>query len=385
MKRRTFVKSGAAGALVGLAGCTGGGTGGQGTTANGGTTTGDATTTAETETAAAKTTRENLSGTLTVATYSSFVDAPSSSPGKWLKQTFEKRHPDVTVKFRTPENELNYYIQRAAQGVDLDADLYVGVNPDHLIRIDEKLGGKKLFEPTAQSLSNYGHVKDSLKFDPKHRAVPYDTGYISLVYNENQIKQAPTTFADLLKDRYQGKLIVQNAKTAVTGRAFLLWTVHTVGEDRYLDWWRKLANNGAKIMGSWDDAYTAYENGEAPMVVSYSTDQVYANRYNKDMSKHQVGFLNDQGYANPEGMAKFAGTDQSALAEAFMDFMLEKEAQKQIAQRNVQFPATDWAPLGEEFKKYAKEPPNPVTFTYDQLKGNVDDWVDSWAREIASK
>jgi thiamine transport system substrate-binding protein len=161
------------------------------------------------------------------------------------------------------------------------------------------------------------------------------------------------------------------------------WTVKTLGEDQYLDYWKQLESNGLEILGSWDDAYSAWENGEAPMVVSYSTDQVYANRYDQDMSKHRVGFLDGQGYANPEGMAKFADTDRPELAEAFMEFMLSKQAQGEIAVRNVQFPATDWADLPAEFEKYAKVPEDPVTFTYEELQGNLDGWVDSWARQIA--
>jgi len=376
MNRRTFLKHGTTATVIGLAGCTGG-EGGQETTTDAATTEG--TTTEETTTRA----EQRLSGTLKVATYSSFVDAPSTAPGGWLKEEFESRHPDVTVEYETPDNEVNHYIQQASQGVDIDTDVYVGLNVDHLIRIDEKLGDTQLFASTGEALSNYGQVKDGLKFDPESRAVPYDTGYISLVYDEGGVETPPETFQDLLKDRYEGNLIVQNAKTAATGRAFLLWSINTVGEDQYLDYWKKLEDNGVEILGSWSDAYTAYENGEAPMVVSYSTDQVYANRQDEDLSKHQVGFLNDQGYANPEGMAKFADTDNSELAEAFMDFMLTKQAQTKIAQLNVQFPATDWAPLSEEFQQYAEVPEEPVTFTYEELQGNLDDWVDSWARQIA--
>jgi thiamine transport system substrate-binding protein len=357
MKRRQFLGSaaGLAGA-AGLSGCIAGTFGGQG---------------------------DDLSGTLRVATYSSFVDAPSSSPGPWLKEHFEEEFPEATLEWKTPENEVNYYVERASRGVDLDADVYVGLNVDHLIRVDEKLEDP-LFEPTADVLENYEHVKEDLVFDPENRAIPYDTGYISLVYDENEVEN-PGTFDALTTEEYRGDLIVQNAQTAATGRAFLLWTIHEKGEDAYLDYWRDLADNDVRILGTWDDAYAAYSDGEAPMVVSYSTDQVFANRYEEDMSRHQVGFLNDQGYANPEGMAKFAGTDNDALAESFLDFVLRAEVQSEIAVRNVQFPAVDNAELDEEFEKYAHEPPEPVTFTYEELAGNVDGWVEAWAREIAGQ
>jgi thiamine transport system substrate-binding protein len=202
------------------------------------------------------------------------------------------------------------------------------------------------------------------------------------VYDESKVSN-PQTFETLATEEYASKLIAENAQSAATGRAFLLWTVNTLGEENYLDYWKTLDENGVTILGSWEDAYNAYSNGEKPIVVSYSTDQVYANRYDQDMTRHQVGFLNDQGYANPEGMARFASAGDPELVKAFMEFVLTAEAQGEIAVRNVQFPATPDANLPEEFVKYAKEPPEPVTFTYEELQGKVDGWVEDWAREIA--
>ncbi|SIR53479.1 thiamine transport system substrate-binding protein [Haladaptatus litoreus] len=372
MKRRTFLTAGSA-ALAGLAGCLDSSSSDstEEPTDSGGA--GTAKTTAQAE----------LGGTLKVATYSALVDSPSSSPGKWLKQEFEKEYPQATLEWQTPENEVNYFIQRKAQGVSIDTDVYVGLNVDHLITIDDKIGGKQLFTPIADSLSNYGHVKDGLKFDPEQRAVPYDTGYISLVYNANEVDE-PTSFDALTKPKFKSTLITENAQQAITGRAFLLWSIHQKGPDAYLDYWKQLMQNDTQILGSWDAAYTAYSNGERPIVVSYSTDQVYANRSGADMKKHQIGFLNGQGYANPEGMAKFADTDNPQLADAFLNFMLSKKAQSKIPTLNVQFPATDWAEPGKEFDKYAKAPDQPVTYSYDELKGNVEGWVEQWARQIAT-
>lgn len=379
MKRRQFLKTGGAGVLgvTALSGCLGGDDG------NSNQPTTDATeteATTEEETA----TDETLSGTLQVSTYSAFVDSPSSSPGVWLKKEFEKQHPEVTIEWKAPESGLNHYIQRRAQNATIDADVFVGLNADDLVLVDNKLGDKSLFKSVEDGvIENASHVKSELQFDPNNRAIPYDTGYISLVYNENELDQPPKTFDDLLKSQYKGDLIVQNAQSSDPGQAFLLWTIAAKGEDGYLDYWKKLQENDVRILGDWEAAYNAYGNGEAPMVVSYSTDQVYATRYDQDLSKHQVGFLNNQGYANPEGMAKFSSTENDDLANAFLEFMLSKRAQEEIAVRNVQFPATDWAEPGEEFEKYAFTPEETVTFTYDQLKGNLNGWVDDWAKQIA--
>jgi thiamine transport system substrate-binding protein len=362
--RRAYLTAAGAG-IAALAGCTG---------------TGDAPTAAN-ATGTVTPTEASLSGTLTVATYPSWVESDGAA-GPWLKEAFEAEYPDATVEYVTPDSAINYYIRRRQQGATLDADVYVGLNVDQLLRIDSELGDR-LFAPA--DLSNGDAVKPGLRFDPDGRAVTYDTGYIALVFDESAVKR-PTTFADLTAEAWAESLIVENAQSSATGRAFLLWTVKQFGADGYLDYWRNLEANGIIVLGSWDDAYNAYTNGERPMVVSYSTDQVYANRYDQDMTRHQVAFLNGQGYANPEGMALFADTEKAALGRAFMEFMLTPRAQGEIAVRNVQFPAIadEDAELPETFAKHAKVPAEPVTFTYDDLKGNLDGWIEGWAREIAS-
>jgi len=126
-------------------------------------------------------------------------------------------------------------------------------------------------------------------FDPFDRAVPFDTGYVSLVYDGTAI-EAPETFEGLLDDEHAGALIAQNPGASTTGRSFLLHTVHRFGDGPdgsveggdgdpdydYLDYWAELQDNDVRVLGSWDDAYAAW-SGEAPMVVSYSTDQVFAS------------------------------------------------------------------------------------------------------------
>ncbi|MEA1932770.1 MAG: thiamine ABC transporter substrate-binding protein [Euryarchaeota archaeon] len=350
MKRRTFLTHGA-GSVAGLsalAGCIG-----------------------ETE---------ESGQTLTVAAYSSFTGEETA--GNWLKSAFESEHPETTVEFQTTETGVNEFIQRRSEGAPIDADLFVGLNTGELVQADEQLDDS-LFASTGDQVDGSGAVKPDLDFDPDGRVVPYDTGYISLVYDEGEVDE-PATFDSLLDPEYEDGLIAQNAQQSDPGRAFLLWTINEKGPDGYLDYWSELADNGVQILSDWGTAYEAYQDEEAPMVVSYSTDQVYYNGEGVDTSRHQVGFLNDQGYANPEGMAQFVDADNPELAREFMSFMLTEEAQAEIATRNVQFPAVEGVDPGGEFSEFALEPPEAVTYSYDELVGNVSGWIDEWARQIVS-
>jgi len=361
MDRRSFIKTAGAGSVIVLAGCA------ATPTDDGGTT------------RAPRATIEGTpSGTLTVATYSSFTG--EGTAGNYLKSAFESAYPSVTVEFTVPNSGVNKYIQAKQSNSPIDADLYVGLNTDDLVRADRKLD-TSLFMHSREYLDRKDAIKSDLEIDPRGRAIPYDTGYISLVYDESEVTQ-PQTFDDLLDSEYEGDLLAQDARFSDPGLAFLLWTIDAKGEDGYLDYWSALADNNVRIFDDWEPAYNAYSNEEAPIVVSYSTDQVYAHRFGSDMARHQVGFLNDQGYENPETMARFSDTNSPALARLFMDFALQPEQQEEIAKLNVQFPAVTDAALSDELAQYAYEPPESVTFTYDDLEGSVDTWTEDWAREV---
>ncbi|ELZ40672.1 ABC transporter substrate-binding protein [Halorubrum saccharovorum DSM 1137] len=396
--RRRFLALGGAAGAVALAGCsaepTDGGDGSDGSNGSDGAGGGDGTDGEDGgDGEGGDDGDDQETPTLTVATYSSFIDAPSVSPGEWLKEEFESRF-DAELEWATPDNEVNYYVERASSGVSIDADLYVGLTTEDLVRVDETLDGD-LFAERGE-VAGFGDVRDGLLFDPFDRAVPFDTGYVSLVY-DGTATEAPETFDGLLDDEHAGALIAQNPGASSTGRSFLLHTVHRFGDGPdgaveggdgdpdydYLDYWAELQENDVRVLGSWDDAYAAWSEGEAPMVVSYSTDQVFADMEGQDLEKHQIRFLNDQAYANPEGMAVFADAAEPELAREFMSFMLEPDVQGVIAERNVAFPATDTAELPEDYAELAQEPSEPVTFTYDELQGSVSEWVEDWERQFA--
>ncbi|MFC4357745.1 thiamine ABC transporter substrate binding subunit [Halobium salinum] len=357
MRRRAFL-AGAGAASVGLAGCTRfvPGTGGGGT-----------------------------ADTLRVGTYQAFVDAPSTSAGEWVKTAFEER-TGKTLEWVVRENELNEFIQRRQRGAPMEADAYLGVTPQDLVRADATLDDDTpLFEGLDTSqVENVGNVEDAFRFDPQNRVLPTGASYVCLVYDEGAV-EAPTSFDDLLGEAYADSLLLANPESTATGLLFLLWSLMQKGADSYLDYWRRLLDNGVRVLGSWSDAYAAYSEGEAPMVVSFSTDQVYAAAEDQPMSRHQIAFLENQGYAYVDGIGKFATTERDDLVNEFTSFLLQPEVQRETAVKNVGIPTVSNASLPEEYQQYVKVPEEPVQYGYEELAANMQSWRDEWARMAASQ
>ncbi|MGM0397607.1 MAG: thiamine ABC transporter substrate-binding protein [Halobacteriota archaeon] len=320
--------------------------------------------------------------TLRVGTYQAYVDAPSTSAGEWVKTEFEDRY-DYTLEWVVRENELTDFIQRRQEGAPLEADAYLGVTAQDLVKADANLDDPLFTGFETDEIANAANIEDHYHFDPDRRVLPTGASYVAIVYDETVV-DAPPTFDALRDPAYEDQLLLANPQSTATGLLFLLWTVNTVGADSYLGYWQDLMDNGVTVLGSWSSAYNAYLQEEAAMVVSYSTDQVYAASEGQDMARHQIAFPNDQGYAYVDGLGKFATTDRHELVQTFADFMLEPDVQRKTAVDNVGIPTVSNATLPEDIRQYAHVPDEPVQLSYDVLAEHMTEWRDAWAEQVAT-
>ncbi|WP_306052501.1 thiamine ABC transporter substrate-binding protein [Natronococcus wangiae] len=358
MRRRTFLATGGAIGGTGLAGCI------SREGDNGGTT--------------GSTDEDDV---LRVATYTSFVDAPSDSPGEWIADEFAERY-DVEFEWHTPDQEVNYYIERHNEGAAIEPELYLGLNPHEVVRADENTDGDLFVETDEDALENVDDVGEEHYFDPRGRVIPTYRSFCAIVYDGRNVEE-PETFDDLLDPAYEGEIAVSDPQRGTTGLLFLLWTIDRFGEDGYLEYWEGLMENDIRVLDSWNEVYAQFEEEEVPVVVSYSNDRVYAKRFDNDLEKHRVALLNDQAYANVAGMGRFADGTDDELAHQFMDFILEPEVQAVIAERNVTGPVNEKTELPEVYEEYAKQPDDAPFFDYDDLEANLSGWLDEWEQTVA--
>jgi len=72
------------------------------------------------------------------------------------------------------------------------------------------------------------------------------------------------------------------------------------------------------------------------------------------------------------------GTEQRALAEKFVDFMLGKQFQEDMPLQMFVYPVNSNAALPEEFVNYAQSAELPVTMPSELIALNRDEWIQTW-------
>lgn len=318
---------------------------------------------------------------LVVYTYDSFAAGPAQA----IKEGFEALYPDAEVVILAPGSAgetLSRLIAEMDAGAT-EADVFIGISDTQLPRAL----ARGLFMPFDRSLlPNLASVPAALDFDKTGHVVPFDTGYVTLIYDSEALSEdeLPQSLEDLTDPRFRNKLIAIDPRTSSVGHAFLMWTIAEYGDPGYLDYWRRLAPNLLTVAGGWSTAYSFYEAGEAPMMVSYSTDTAYGVMY-ADSDRSRVLTPAGQAYQQIEAAGIVAGTDVPELAHRFLDYVLSVDVQQMIPTTNWMFPVNAETPLPEAWEEYAVIPSNPVRLDEQLIEENEERWLREWARLITGR
>jgi thiamine transport system substrate-binding protein len=314
--------------------------------------------------------------TLTLMTHDSFSVSES------VVKSFEEANNAKIVFLQS--GDAGSVLNRAILTKDAPlADLLFGVDNTFLSRALDA----DIFESYASPVLQ--EIPDEFKLDPSNRALPVDYGDVCINYDKKYFEEnalpVPQTLEDLTKAEYANLLVVENPATSSPGLAFLLATVAHFGED-YLVYWRALKANGVVVVDGWETAY--YTNfsassgrGPQPMVVSYGTspaaEVIYAETPLDDAPTASI-IGPDTCFRQIEFVGILKGTQNRALAEKFVDFMLSKEFQEDVPLQMFVYPVNPNAGLPDEFVKYAQAPAQTAQLSPAEIAANRDRWIQEW-------
>ncbi len=124
-----------------------------------------------------------------------------SEPHRWLADQLEARHAGLKIRL-VPSDSQDVVAQiKAAQGFS-PFDAMPNDEPPHLIGVQEGYLEKR----RDGALKNLGAVYPDLLAKSQGFGVPATYSLVGIAYNNSMIKTPPTSWADLWKPEYKGKV-----------------------------------------------------------------------------------------------------------------------------------------------------------------------------------
>ncbi len=260
---------------------------------------------------------------LTVLTYDSF--ATEWGPGPVIETGFEAICA-CDLRFVTAGDGAAVLARIRLEGTTSGADVVLGL--DTTLTADATATG--LFAPV-KARPNALPVPFA---DPNF--VPFDWGWFAMVYDTTKLATPPTSFEELAASDL--KILIEDPRSSTPGLGLVMWVKAAYGP-RAPQIWQALADNIVTVTPGWTEAYNMFLDGEADMVLSYTTSPAYHLIAEGDATKAAALFAEGH-YMQVEVAGKLAASDQPALADAFLAYLTSDAAQTALITTNWMYPAT---------------------------------------------
>ena len=289
-------------------------------------------------------------------------------PGPRIEEMFEARC-NCDLQFR-PGDLLPRLL---LEGARTEADVVFGLNTD----VTKQARESGLFAPHGVDLAPL-----TLPIDWQDDTfLPYNYGHTAFVYNSDRLAEPPQSFQALLDAPDDLKIVIQDPRSSISGLALVLWVQAVFGEEAEAAW-AKLAPKILTVTRGWSDSYGLFTEGEADMVLSYTTSPAYHIIAEDDRSKKAAIFPEGH-YLMVELAAKVASTDQPELAQQFMEFLLTPEFQEMIATGNWSFPAALPRESWPEGFRELDLPETVLFYSEDEAAALRDEAIEAWRRALS--
>ena len=302
---------------------------------------------------------------LQVYTYDSFVS--EWGPGPVIEAAFEAECA-CDLQFVNAGDGAALLARLQLEGAGTDADIVLGLDTN----LTDAARATGLFAPHGID------AKLDLPLDwTDPDFLPFDWGYFAFVGNADAA--APGSFRALAESDIQ--IVIQDPRSSTPGLGLLYWIKAAYG-DEAADLWADLSDNILTVTPGWSEAYGLFTDGEADAVLSYTTSPAYHIIAEEDATKVAWDFVEGH-YLQVEVAGKLAATDQPALADQFLAFMLTDGFQSAIPTTNWMYPAVlpeDGLPAGFD---QLISPDKALLFDAEEAAALRDDAVDEWRNALS--
>lgn len=289
-------------------------------------------------------------------------------PGPGIEAAFEERC-GCDLVYKTGDLLPRILLE----GERTEADVAIGFNTDVMKRARES----ELFAPHGLDVSGL-----TLPVDwSDDTFLPFNYGHTAFIYDSSRVANPPTSFDALLDAPDDLRMVIQDPRSSISGLALVLWVQHVYGADAEAAW-KKLAPKIVTVTPGWSESYGLFTDGEADLVLSYTTSPAYHIIAEEDETKVAAIFPEGH-YFMVETAAKLAGTKNDELADRFMEFILTDEFQSMIPTSNWSFPA---ALPESEWPEVFQTLPRPETVLFydeDEAAALRESAIEAWRTALS--
>jgi thiamine transport system substrate-binding protein len=308
--------------------------------------------------------------TLTVYTYDSFTS--DWGPGPAIKQAFEAGC-DCVLDLVGVADAVAVLNRLRLEGANTKADVVLGL--DASLIAEARASGL---------LATHGVDLSGLALPiawSDDVFVPFDYGYFAFVYDRTKFPDPPASLDALIDGPADVKIIIEDPRTSSPGLGLLLWMRAVYGEGA-ADAWARLEPRILTVTKGWSEAYGMFLEGEAPMVLSYTTSPAYHIIAEKD-ERFAAAIFAEGHYMQVEVSAMVAGTDRPGLARRFLAFTLSPGFQDAIPTGNWMYPATTLpGGLPDAFAGLPR-PESALLLPPGEIAANRKRWIDDWLEAMS--
>lgn len=215
-----------------------------------------------------------------VIIYSSMEEERNQALTEQLEEKFPEL--DITVQYMATGNSA---AKIKNEGSLIEADIIVDLETAHMENLKENFADLSDFD-TSNYLDGVNNATNYIIWTKSPTGLIIDKKYF-----QDKNLEIPNNYEDLLKPIYKDMIAMPDPKTSGTGYAFYLNVVNIMGEDKAIEYFKKLKNNLREFTTSGSGPTNLLKQGEIAIALGMVSQGVHAinEGYNFEIVELETG------------------------------------------------------------------------------------------------